>query len=130
MTENIILDYGESNELTVYTTKVEEIESKTIQILSVPVTTPNYANGPKTWLVDMLRIQRRFTVNGSIKTTDRTKFRKVLRDGGAFVMRYGTENFTVNMEKHSITEIGKDDEASSPDTFTVLFTVIEGVNYG
>jgi len=125
MTSEIILDYNGSNQLTVYTTKVEEVVGKTLIILTTP--------GETTKIVDLVIKERRFNVDGFIDFVDRTKVRNLVNVEGTFIMRYGgtsPQNHDACIEKYMITEDPSDSGAGSdPVQLHVKFTVIEGVNY-
>lgn len=122
---NIVLDSGGSNELTVYTESCEKIYSKVLIKITPPQSTANRASGPKdTKVADLLRIEIRFTVRGVIDSADETKIEALLNAGGVFKFTYKSTDFNVNFEKLSI----KNDNKSENDETPILFTAIKGVD--
>lgn len=150
-TADLILDEGKENELTVYDIGIEELKTKEMAVLLMPSTTSNYLkNGgsgkpkvPK--ILDLMRIRTTFNVDGYISSSDLTKFRNLMMNGGTFSFKLtsysstgydynpGTNNtIDVNMEKFSV----KDDpsaisrDAGNPTYFPVKFSVVEGIDLG
>lgn len=129
MTNEIILENGKANQITIYTIKVEEIKSKPLQTITPPQL--QYGSAPKdTIIVDLLRAETRFNIDGVIDAADRTKLRDIFESRGTFTMDYAGITYVVNSEKISIIEIPEDAGDLNPETFIVKFSVIEGVNYG
>ena len=122
---NIILDEGETNALTVYTTSCEKIYSKKLLGITAPQSTANYESGPKdTKIVDLLRIEVRFTVKGVIDSADESKIQNLFIGGGVFNMKYKGSTFAINCEKLTITN----DNKSENDETNIMFTALVGVN--
>ena len=122
---NIILAEGETDELTVYTTSCEKIYSKKLVAITPPQSTANYGSGPKdTKVVDLLRIEVRFTVKGLINSADESKIQNLFNAGGVFNMEYKGSTFAINSEKLTITN----DNKTEQDETTVMFTALVGVN--
>ncbi len=122
---NIILDEGGENELTIYTESCEKVYSKTFTGITPPQSTANYASGPKdTKIVDLLRVEIRFTVRGSINSADETKLQNLVTAGGVINFKYKEATFTVNQEKLTITNKG----TTENDETDIFFTALVGVN--
>ena len=122
---NIILDEGGANALTVYTESCEKIYSKKLLGITPPQSTANYESGPKdTKIVDLLRIEIRFTVKGSIASADESKIQNLFNTGGVFNMLYKTATFSINSEKLTITNNGKTEN----DETEIMFTALVGVD--
>ena len=122
---NIIFDQGGANELTVYTLFCEKFYTKITSKITPPQSTANYGSGPKdTKIIDLLRIEVRFTVRGMINSADESKIENLLNNGGVFKMTYKSTDFTINFEKLIITN---DNQAESDET-AINFTAIVGVN--
>jgi len=132
MTSEIVLESGETNEMTVYCFKVEELKSKDLITIVPAQSTTNWGEGINaTLIVDLLRITTRFNVDGKINSTDRTKFKAIMEGGGVFTMTYAGTTYNVNFEKSMVTETPSDaGQGVNPSHYTVKFTVIEGVDYG
>lgn len=122
---NIILDEGGSNELTIYTQDVEKIYAKKLVSITPPQSTANFAAGPKdTLIVDLLRIEVRFNVRGSIASADETKLQNIFNAGGVFNMKFKGTTFTICADKLTIRNI----QGSENDETSIMFTAIVGVN--
>ena len=122
---NIILDEGGDNALTIYTESCEKIYSKKVVGITPPQSTANYASGPKdTKIVDLLRIEVRYTVKGSIDSADESKIQNLFNAGGVFNMKYKTLTFTINIEKLTVTDNNKTEH----DETAIMFTCLVGVN--
>ena len=122
---NIILDEGGTNALTVYTESCEKIYSKKLLGITPPQSTANKAAGPKdTKIVDLLRIEIRFTVKGSIASADESKIQNLFIAGGVFNFKWNGTTYAVNSEKLTITNDGK----SENDETSIMFTALVGVN--
>ena len=134
MTTNISLHTGGANALTVYTINIEEIKSKKIIPIVPGTATANWIVGPKdVKIIDLLRVETRFNVDGYIDAADRSKFRNIIAAGGTFTMTYAGVAYTVNMEKFSIFERGEFQEDTSspsdnPQQYDVKFSLLVGVN--
>lgn len=129
MTQNIILDNGGSNQLTINSTQVEESRINELNSFTPPTTSVNYTNGAeKTIIINLLKIQLRFLIDGEIAYSDRTKLRNIFENGGTVVMTYAGENFNVVLEKLIMTERASD--VDTPEYITVKFTVLDGKSFG
>lgn len=131
MTAEIVLDSGGQN-LTVYTSRVEQITNKMLAPLTFPQTGQNYAEGPKdTKILDLLRIQTRFNIDGKIIFTDKSKLTNINNAGGVFTMDYAGTSYNVNFEKFAIMDdSGKIDRkgVNDPEWLGVKFSVLVGEN--
>jgi len=122
---NIILDSGGTNELTVYTESCEKIYSKKLTAITPPQSTANKGDGPKdTKIVDLLRIEIRFTVKGSIDSDDISKIQNLFNSGSVFNMTWNGTTYAINSEKLTIT----DDNKTEQDETAIMFTALVGVN--
>ena len=122
---NIILDSGGTNELTVYTESCEKIYSKKLTAITPPQSTANKGDGPKdTKIVDLLRIEIRFTVKGSIDSDDESKIQNLFNAGGVFNMKWNGTTYVINSEKLTIT----DDNKTEQDETAIMFTALVGVD--
>ena len=137
MTDNITIDKGGSNSHTVYATKIEEVGSKIIPVYNYPSTVQEYSNGPKeAKILDLLRFKKRINIDGWIDISNITKFRNIIKAGGTFVLEWAGIDYTVNMEKYTITESPEDSTGTeaefggskTPDHLLVKFSVVEGEN--
>ena len=116
---NIILDENGTNELTIYTTSCEKIYSKRLIGITPPQSTANKGDGPKdTRIVDLLRIEIRFSVKGLIASADESKIQNLFNGGGVFNMLYKTATFSINSEKLTITNNGKTENDETEIMFT------------
>ncbi len=133
-TVNIVLGSG-TNAVIIETNKVEEIQSN--QIISI--TPPSNTTLQDTLVVDLLRVQIRFNVDGKILYADRTKFRNLMSTRGLFLMKYDAEGlgpgneqtFNVIFEKFQITEVprGEHDQGLDPKYLTIKFSVLKAESY-
>ncbi len=122
---NIVLDTGGTNALTIYTESCEKIYSKVLTKVTPPQSSANRGSGPKdTKIVDLLRIEIRFAVRGTIDSADESKIQNLLTLGGVFKFTYKSTTYTVNFEKLSI----RNDNRTENDETPVLFTVLVGVD--
>ena len=122
---NVILDEGGDNALTVYTTSCEKVYSKRLTGITAPQSTANKGDGPKdTKIVDLLRIEVRFVVKGSVDSADESKIQNLFNIGGVFNMKYKDSTFSINSEKLTITN----DNKTENDETAIMFTALVGVN--
>lgn len=123
---NIIFDEGGTNEITFYTASCEKIYSKKMTGVTAPQSTANYESGPKdTKIVDLLRIEIRFTGIGYIDSADEDKIENLMTQGGVFNMKWKGTNHSVNFEKLSIL----DNNQTENDETKITFTALVGVNF-
>jgi len=128
MTNNIVLDKGGSNQLTVYTTIVEEIMNNKITKVVPATGTANVGSGPKdTKLVNLLKITKLFIVDGKILSADRTKLKNIFDAGGTIVMEYSGTDYNISLEKISIKEEPEDAGSSNPEYYLIKMNCIIGV---
>lgn len=122
---NIVLDSGGTNELTIYTESCEKIYSKRLIGITPPQSTSNYSLGPKdTKIVDLLRIEVRFTVRGTIDSADESKIENLMNQGGVVKMTWNSADFDINFEKITVTN----DTKTENDETAIMFTSLVGVN--
>ena len=129
MTNNIMLDNGGTNQLTIYTTFVEELMSNALSKLILPTGTANSGSGPKdTKIINLLKILKLFTIDGKIASADRTKLRNLFDTGKMFTLVYDSTNYTVVIEKLSIKEEPEDAGSSSPEYYVIKVNCVIGVS--
>lgn len=122
---NIILDSGGTNELTIYTESCEKIYSKKLLGITPPQSTANWGAGPKdTKIVDLLRVEIRFTVRGTIASADESKLQNLMNKGGVFKMTWKSIDFKINFDKFTITDVSKTEH----DETAIMFTALVGIN--
>lgn len=125
MTSNITLGTGEGA-ITLHTTTVKKIYSKLLIKITPPQSTSNWESGPKdTKIVDLLRIEIRFTVNAYIDSTDQSALEALVNGGGIFNMTWKGINYNINVEKIEIDEFDSKEET---DEIKIMFTALVGVN--
>jgi hypothetical protein len=118
---NLVLDVGGANELTVYTTKVKESLTKKLTVIIPPQSSVNWASGPKTTkIVDLQKIEERFTVDGHIDSTNKNKIKNIFKAGGTCAMSWESESFVVNLDKLEIDKAGSEEQDERPVTFTCV----------
>lgn len=122
---NIILDSGGTNQLTIYTEQCEKVISKKLVGITPPQSSANYGSGPKdTKIVDLLRIETRFTVRGMIASADESKLENLMNKGGVLKFTWKSTDFYINFEKILITNDGKTEN----DETKIMFTALVGVS--
>jgi len=110
--------------VTIFTAQVEEILNKKLTNITPPTSTGNYSVGPKTTkVVDLLRIEERFSVRGAINESDKAALKGAFRGGGVVDFVWDGETFKVNMDKLSIKKDTRED-----DHRDITFTCIVGEN--
>ena len=121
---NIVLGTGGSA-ITINTTNVEKIYNKTLIKITAPQSTANWASGPKdTKIVDLLRIELRFSVDGFVNNTDQVALQNLFLAGGVFNMTWDGYSYNVNIDKLSITKSAGAENSEKP----IKFTAVVGVN--
>lgn len=116
-----------TNSLTIYAIDVEEVINKSLTPFTPP--NPNYPEGPKdTLILDLLIIERRFTVKGKIESSDRLTLLAIVDDGGTFSFGYNGSTYVVNFEKIAIREVPEDKTTVEPEFYDVTLTFIEGIS--
>lgn len=129
--------------ITIYDVKVEYSMTKELIILDVPVPTSKQSQNPDTRIGDLLKVQRRFTVNGFINGSNWTNIRNIVLTGGVHALVYDGNSWDVQFEKCTLTEEPQDkmadmdsgDTASptnesthTPKYYAIMFSVIEGTD--
>ncbi len=124
--DNVIMDSGGSNQFTIDTTRVERDWIKQLVNITPPQSSSNFGSGPKsTIIVDLLRVEKRFTITGSVAEADRNKPINVMEVGGTVVMSWDSTSWTVNVEKVNVVKDTRED-----DNWEVKMSVLVGVNLG
>ena len=122
---NIVLGTG-AGAVTVYTEHVEKIYAKVFTSISPPQSSANWASGPKyTKIVDLLRLTIKFSVRGSIDSSDISKIHTLIIAGGVFNMTYDGDDYDINVDKVVITKSTKNGEQ---DERAIQFTCTVGVD--
>jgi len=118
---NVIIGSGGSNQVTVYSSKVSENYTKKLVSFTPPKSFQKRNEGPNaTKIIDLLRIETRFTVDGYVDRADRTKLRNCFKTGGIIIMVWDGDNYDINIEKLNIDKSNREDQDEYPVTFTVL----------
>ena len=136
-TNNMVLDSGGADEVTVYSVSVDEQYTKKLIVLTPANSTSNFPNGPRTTiLIDLQRIERRFVVIGEIDEGDRTKFRNIINKGSSTnagqkytILVAWDDNAAGNELRCNIERATmKKDAKREDDHRQVSFTLIVGTN--
>lgn len=139
--------------VTIATTPDDEDNgTKTLYLITPPKsgnqqssnpTDPDY--GPNTTkIVDLLmKAERRFTIKGFLVTglgsdshsdaqSKKADFINIFFGGGTATMTYEGNDITVGIEKYSIVRINTEGNAAADGEaeFSIMFTVIRGVDFG
>jgi hypothetical protein len=121
---NVVIGTGTT--VTIYTTSVKKTYVKKLVSISPAQSSANWAAGPKTTkVVDLLRVEIRFTVNGLIDSADQDNLEGYFTQGGVFNMTWDGASYSVNMDK---LEIDKSPKAGEQDEREVTFTAVVGAN--
>ena len=119
---NLVFDNGGANEITIYTSNVEEIKTKILRLVKIPKSKANRASGPNaTKVLDLLRVEHRFTIRGLMDVSDKTDLDVLFDKGGPVNMLWETVTYSVNIEKYAY--IKKDNENSERD---ITITLVVG----
>ncbi len=111
--------------VTINTELVEKIMTNKLVSLTPPQTSGNWASGPKdTKIVDLLRIEIRYSVRGSVDDGDQAALEAAFNTGGVTTLVWDGASPTANIEKLTITKSSKK-ENSEKD---VMLLLLEGVN--
>ena len=141
-TTDIVLTKS-GTQVTIFTTKIEEILQKTITKITPPVSSANWVDdgsGAKdTKIVDLLRIESKFSVDGWLVTshgsgdtnsdvaTKRTDLiNKMFKAGGVIVMAWQGTNYNIMIDKLQVTQDPEDEDTVTK--MKVKFTAIVGEN--
>lgn len=127
---NVIIDYGGANQITVHTTRINEVITKTIPVIKPPQTSGNRAEGPKTTkLIDLLRMEERYTISGYISYADRLTLKNIIKAGGSFDVWVLGDQIPCNSDKIEINTVPTDsDNANDVEDFQheVTITLVVG----
>lgn len=164
---NVVLRYKNSKntdssvhlkQVTIATERDEENLTKQLILLTIPQSTSNYAAGKKdTKGIDLLRIEERLTIDGSLATgmtattsmdvgdgdgtqtyTESTNasdkkvdLKAIFKGGGAVWMTYLDGTFRVHLEKMSIVSENKEgyEPNDSEVGYSVKFTAVRAVDF-
>jgi len=119
--------------ITIYTKRVELNQGNQMVTITPPQTTQNQDQGKKdTLIVDLFRIEERFTVDGFIESDDFAAFKALITTKGTKTMTYRGTDYDVGIEKTSCVEDpeDKDDQTNSPAHFDVKVTLVVGKSFG
>ena len=112
--------------VVVYVEHMDEVSNKILKIIKAAQSSGNWDEGPKdTSILDLLRVEFRYSVRGFIASSDKSGFNSLFKKGGVFNMTWDGDNHDVNIDKLSIAKSAKFGEQ---DERRVIFTVIEGVD--
>lgn len=106
---------------SVYSASVKENYTKKLTNITPPQSTANINSGPKkTKIVDLLRVERRFTVTGHIDRTDASKCRALLTEGKVGTFTWNSETLNVNIDKLDLDWTGDQEQDEVPVTMTLI----------
>jgi len=145
---NIILTMGDLG-VTIFTTRVEEVVNKTLIVHPLPTAVANFTSrggsgAVDPLIIDLLRNETRFAVDGWIKKDfgsaanerseadqKRADLISMVNGGGSQTMTWNGTNYTVNIDKITITqEEGSGENATDEvEIFMVKFTAVLGAPY-
>lgn len=133
MTNNITLTKTGVGTVGLFTVKVEENYNKKLTVSKIGRSKQNRSLGPKTWIVDLLLIERSLTINGYITgyggdtaQQQRTKLRAIMNAGGTFIVVYDGESIECNSGKLSIVEESADEDTVSQ--YDIVINVTAGID--
>ena len=122
---NIILGTGD-DAITVYTTRCKKTYIKTLVKINPPQSSSNWGSGVKdTKMVDLLRIEVRFTINGYVASADQSGLEALITAGGTFNMAWNSTDYEINSDKLEIIEDSSDGEQ---DEMGIMMTAIVGID--
>ena len=126
-TANIILDKGGTNQITIYTTSVEEDIQKKIIKFTPPSSTAETSEPKTTKIIDLLRLEKTFDIDGYILVTDRTKLRNIMNNNQTITMEYDAE-YEGSPDKLKIKDNARDADGvpNGEDTYDIKITFIVG----
>lgn len=133
LSSDIMASVGDSYFITdstkvvvVYVELMDEIYNKMLRLIKKPQGSANWSLGPKdTKIVDMLRVEYRYSVRGYIDSASKSDIQALFIKGGIFLMYWDGGRFNVNMDKLTVSKSSKFGEQ---DERRVIFTVVEGIN--
>lgn len=112
--------------VVVYVEHMDEVGNKILKIIKAGRGSAKWELGPQdASILDLLRVEFRYSVRGFIASSDKVNFFALLKKGGIFNMTWDGGNHDVNIDKLSIAKGAKFGEQ---DERRVIFTVIEGVD--
>jgi len=109
-TTTLTVDKGGSNEHKIYATVVEEIYSKPkLKKINIPRPKSEWGSGArKTKILDLLQVESRFSIDGWIDWSDRTKLRNIVsQQGGIFTLEYDGTDYSMAVEKYVLKNEAK-----------------------
>ena len=112
--------------VTIYTERIEQTFVKTLTIINPPKGTKEQEAdpGPKPSIIlDLSRIERRWTITGTIDVGDESALENVFLNNRMFSATIKGTVFTVNSDKLSITTIERED-----DHLEVTITLVDGTD--
>ena len=111
--------------VTIYTENVEKILSKKLINITPPQSTGNWGSGPKdTKIVDLLRIETRFSIRGTIDTASQATLEAAFNAGGVMAFVWDSATHQVNVDKLAITKPANIEDAHRQ----VMITMIVGID--
>jgi hypothetical protein len=138
--------------VTIYASKIRDMLQNKLFIITPPTSISNQPDGPKyTWIVDLLRITRKFTVTGWIlNNVDKQKLVNIIHgaglDGGPATFTYqdggdaatalpGKEStsFQVYVESCDFNQAASDEPDSAPSDFgkfEISIDLVSGIKVG
>lgn len=124
---NITVGVGDTNEVTIYSVKLDENITKKLTVIAPPQSTSNRADGPKpVKIVDLLRLEERISVSGHIDASNRTKLKNLMRSGGSKTWSIYGESVSVNMEKLKVSTLSRDQADVDDDLLDVTVDGVKG----
>lgn len=133
LVDTITLDYGGTNQLTVYPTDyVKERYQKTLVKINPGKSTQKTPEGAdSTIILDLLRLEKLIEVVGYIDSADRQKFRNLVNIGGVdnsdikYALRMIWDGITWEgvIEGAELNKLGREEQ----DEWGVHFTFVAGV---
>lgn len=108
---NVVVAPGDTNEVTIQTKSIKYNITKILPLIKPPQSSGNWSSGPKeNKMIDLLRIEERYTVTGFVAYTEFSKIRSVLKRGGSFDISVRGETLTVNSDQCEMSDESTDSE--------------------
>lgn len=125
-----------SYSVTVYTEEVKENITKILTLIKPPQSTANYSAGSKdVKIVDLLRVEERYTVTGYIDVSDKATMRSIITAGGIISMVWDSQTVDVNIDKFEVSKdkftFKRDDTVDASGGISlrrITFTAVKGTN--
>jgi hypothetical protein len=114
-----ILDSGGVNQITIYCEKIDVTRNKILTI----VKTPSTGTIKETKVLDLLRSEKRITINGFINSADKTKLSNIFETKGPTNLNYDGTTDKVNIERYSLSK-----DASGQDERQLMITFVVGAD--